>query len=545
MLAKTLFLISQLLFTFSAFAELTGQPNAETPVGRSQTSGSCSPDQKTENEEILKYCEANWDNWGVTEKPPAEELLSTTKCSSGSENALNGCGAALMAIPVMLGELTVLGLVSLTPDDKSSLAYIAQNGTLQDMQAYYANQYLREKCKLGSSEDDNKFINSNCRKPSLERIDCNPFLEQVRTAVQCRRSSETRRAYRQDEQKSVLAPAQKLYDEQQARKAAEIKYKNDLAKLRSTCGPIMNPYSESYTKMFLNPLNYMGTATANYLKPDAATVAKYNQCLADNSKENPALQEELKKNGAGLIGSMVGGIESLKCYRQDLQAQFKCEIAAAVLTGGTGAGLTAVKKLGRSAVDRQLARAAGRASAEVAEAAPKIFPLAPATLPRTNAIEEFIRKTGRDVEVRSIPGVGDVLYDNATNQPLFRFDYRVDARDGIPKFKKITAEVGLDSSRENFLTEAKGNGFYSYFFNRMVQKYPNVKMLHSDLWYDNLDAFRKNIDAGYSPLEAYKGTPAYRVYMQNGFTEIKPESIRINYDSSGKISGVTATVVKP
>lgn len=349
MIAKVICIVLLLPIHFYANAEMVSESISENNSTTPMSFSTCTVKQKEENDKILQFCEKNWETWGVTEKPPTSELLSTTKCSSGKENALNGCGQALMAIPALLGELAVVGLIKLTPEDKTSLSYISQYGTLQDMQAYYANKYLREKCKLGSDADDHRFIDSNCRKPSLEKIDCNPFLDEVRTAIKCRNSSETRRAYRQDEKQAVLAPAQKVYQDQQARKAAEIKYKNELAILRKTCGPIMNPYSESYTKMFFNPIDYLGTASTNFIKPDASTVAKYNQCLIDNSKNNKALQDELKKNGAGLVGALIGSIDSLKCYREDIQAQLKCEIALAVVSGGTAAGIMIAKKLGKKA----------------------------------------------------------------------------------------------------------------------------------------------------------------------------------------------------
>lgn len=363
----------------SAFGEVTSQPSAENSITPKEKPGSCTQEQAAKNLETLKYCDQNWENWGVTEKPPKDELLSTTNCSSSTENTLNGCSQALMSLPILVGELAISGLVKLSPDDKTSLSYISQYGSLQDMQAYYTNQFLRQNCKLGSQEDDNRFLDLHCRQPSLEKIDCNPFLDQVRAAVHCRRSSETRAAYR-EHKTEVLAKAQKLYDDQQTRRTSEMNHRAALQNIRATCGAIMNPYSESYTKMFLNPMAFIGTAAKNYLKPSKDVVAKYNKCIDDNSKDNPRLRQELQKNGAGLVGALVGNIESLQCYRPDLQAEFKCEIAIAVLSGGTAAGVTAAKKLGRKAVNAHLARTTinttGHAAAPVVDPSMRI----PATL---------------------------------------------------------------------------------------------------------------------------------------------------------------------
>jgi hypothetical protein len=336
-------------------AELTESASMEDGNSASIKIDACTTEQKEENEEIIRHCETNWKKWGFSEKPPLDELLSATTCHSSSNNTIKGCEQALMSLPVLFGEIAVIGMVKLTPADKQSLPYLSQNGTLQDMQAYYANQYLREKCLLGSTEDDTRFIDSNCYKPSVEKIDCNPYLEKVRKAMQCRNSPATRRWYKSNEKLAVINPAQKLYKEQMERKAAEMRHKDELSKLKAVCGPIMNPYSETYKKIFLHPLRYLGTNSANFIKPNSETVEKYNKCILDNSKGNTALQNELQKNGSGLIGSVLGSFESLKCYRKDIQAQLKCEVAMAIASGGTAIGLATLKKLTKKKLETKLA----------------------------------------------------------------------------------------------------------------------------------------------------------------------------------------------
>ncbi len=543
-----------LFYTLLAGAELTITPGDSSPSTSKRGHGNCSGEESAKNIEILQYCNDNWDRWGVTEKPPKEELISPTSCPSTSSSALNGCADALMAFPVLLGEMTIVGLVKLAPEDKQSLAYIAQNGSLQDMQAHYSAEFLRTKanCGLGSAEEDQRHMNKNCTQNladnSADRKEaCNKALDTVRAAVTCRRSPETRALYKQHKDE-IVADAQKLYNQKLDRENTKKEKKASLENLKNKCGPIMNPYSESYTKMFLNPLRYIGQATANFVKPDPSAVAKYNKCIADNSKDDPEFQDKLKKSGGSLVDSMTGNIESLKCYRKDLQIKFKCEIAAAVISGGAGGAVLAAKKLGRKAVDAQLKRSARKGTAEVASAAvdtPKKFPLAPAGTPRTDALAEYTARTGREVETRVVPGAGEVIVDKETGQAIFRFKYKWDGRDGTPKFKDITAEVVQNESRDGFKQEYKGHGFYSYFFNKMVRNNPEVKRIESDLWYDNAEMFRRNMDAGYSPVEAFKGTAAYRVYLQNGFTEIQEDTIRIRRDATGKITGVTATVLKP
>ena len=83
-------------------------------------------------------------------------------------------------------------------------------------------------------------------------------------------------------------------------------------------------------------------------------------------------------------------------------------------------------------------------------------------------------------------------------------------------------------------------------FHRMVQAAPEVRLSTvSELTYDNMRILREHVELGYDPVEAFKATPAYRVRLQNGFTEIIPESIRIFRDRDGNFSDIELVMRRP
>lgn len=311
--------------------------------------GSCSADQYRKNIEILKTCSESWNRWGVDTPPPVEELLDPKQCSTAlqfSKNIAGGCAEAVISVPAMLGELYIRGVVSAAGQDTDSYGYVSQNGSLLDIENYLTNQWVRSRCRFADHTEDNQYMATQCRQ--VEQIDCNGFLNEIRAATACRRSQETKNEYAKMKAE-LKQKANEIYREQQERKAFEAQHKTDLKALRDKCSKHLNKYSESYAKIFLNPLTYLATETASALRPNPEAVKNYNACILENSAGNKELQEKLLKTTAGIVDGVVGHVESLKCYREDIQLKLKCDLALS-LTGVAGAGKVLVKKLGRNAL---------------------------------------------------------------------------------------------------------------------------------------------------------------------------------------------------
>ncbi len=101
------------------------------------SSNQCTPEEKQANLDILAECNTNWEKWGVSPKPNSSELRDPNNCSSlASLGTLQGCADALVAFPIFIGEMALMGARALSPIDKKSFMYISQNGSLKEIEAY-------------------------------------------------------------------------------------------------------------------------------------------------------------------------------------------------------------------------------------------------------------------------------------------------------------------------------------------------------------------------------------------------------------------------
>ncbi len=184
------------------------------------------------------------------------------------------------------------------------------------------------------------------------------------------------------------------------------------------------------------------------------------------------------------------------------------------------------------------------------------YPALPPSGPRVNALEEFTARTGTPVEVRAIltpNGPFEAIVDTATGRPLFFWKRRISSYGGEAAFDRIEANVSLQPGARIDVPESlvydpnlQGQGFYSYMFNRMVREAPDVRQtIVSGLESDNLARLRQLVEQGYSPIEAFRGTPAYRVRIQNGFTEIIEDSVRILRDRDGNFVNIELVMRRP
>jgi hypothetical protein len=166
----------------------------------------------------------------------------------------------------------------------------------------------------------------------------------------------------------------------------------------------------------------------------------------------------------------------------------------------------------------------------------------PIGLPRVHALEDYAQATGEPLFVQFSGDNGPAIVERRTGRTLFVFNYQL-ARlaSGQTYISKIETQVAEDE-HGNFNSDFKGFGFYSYMFHQMILDRPDIIEIHADLVSDNLAAINNLMDAGYSIAEAIKGSPSYRVYSQNGFSQIDSTSIRYKLSGDGFLSSIQYTV---
>jgi hypothetical protein len=79
----------------------------------------------------------------------------------------------------------------------------------------------------------------------------------------------------------------------------------------------------------------------------------------------------------------------------------------------------------------------------------------------------------------------------------------------------------------------------------MVKQNSDVHLIKATLAYDNLQRVKQLVKEGYSVAEAIKGMASYRVYAQNGFTDIDIASLHFGTNASGDITSLEYMVRRP
>jgi len=303
-------------------AELSGGVIETTSIQTDQTSesGTCTPRQIQENQAIIDHCNANWESWGIDPPDDPSEMRQANNCAGflSSETALS-CGDAVMALPVLLGQLTALGMAATIPIDKNTFSYVSQNGTLQEIEAYLNGEFFKEICGLAPWE--------------------------VNTHVS-----------------QYASQARQIKAIQDQRRALEERRSSEISRIRSSCRTEMRVLDGTTTMLLASPL-YIASLAQARIAPTSAQVQTFANCVERETTESPELREELAGAANGFISQISGSLSSLKCYNARLRKKLTCEITIAVLSGGTALTASAIRRLGREGTE-QLNRRIGREGAE-------------------------------------------------------------------------------------------------------------------------------------------------------------------------------------
>ncbi len=349
--------------------ELAGSnQNSPPQVASSNEVNQCTPEAKQKNIDILTECNSSWEAWGITPKPGSEELRDPNNCSSlASLGTLEGCADALVAFPIFIGEMALRGMLATIPADKSSFAYVSQNGSLQEIKSYLSNEFLREKCSVGPN-DFNTYVDQKCptdvtqtnphTNPQGAQTCRQEALKKVQSARSCIRLPETRNTYRSQASR-LNTQALDIKRRQDERKAREVQFQRDIQSIKSSCDHNLNQLRGSMTA-YLMPIQFLVAETRNALLPNKSKVQEFNDCVERQTRGKKELREALLKNSTGIIEQISGSFQSIKCYKERDRKALQCEIAMGVLTGGAGLSAFAVKKLGRASVKQYSRRVASR-----------------------------------------------------------------------------------------------------------------------------------------------------------------------------------------
>ncbi len=367
----SLFLRWLFLFFFSLTGFIpVGQAEVTAPgAGEASVSPRCEADV-ARNREIIANCNANWSNWGIDPQPPANELRSMDECNSGvissGGNFLRGCASAVAAPFVFVGTLGALGIAHLaTQEDTNSDRYIFANGTQQEILARLAENWMIENCGLGSVREA-EFIDQNCGSRAEDHIegsrDCNPFLEQLREQQACRRTSETRQAYR-EASLGLERQASVIFSEQQEINRNRENHESAVREIQQDCGVHINPYRRNIIARF-GTVQSLTREMIHQLQPNAENVNAFNDCVQNHPSSNEEIVQSLMQESSGLIDAAVSEYESFSCYNATIRNELYCDVAAVVLSGGTLAAKS-LTRLGRRGIAGALPDASDVAGALV------------------------------------------------------------------------------------------------------------------------------------------------------------------------------------
>ncbi|MGH1467275.1 MAG: hypothetical protein ACRBBP_00130 [Bdellovibrionales bacterium] len=401
------FLFATLLYTsFSFGSELAGGvetagEGAAAVATSTAVDNSCTPAEVQENQSIVNECNSKWSEWGVNPVPPASQLRDVNNCSGlVSMGTLEGCGDALVAFPIFMAEMGARAMLATIPTDKNTLAYVSQNGSLQEIAAFLTNEFFTETCRISPVEEAS-YVDKMCEQSvetnahlaasGVSQTCRAEALQEVQEAAACRSSSETRRKYRALNAE-LNERARTIKAAQDERKRVEEQFATDMQDIKNSCGVYMNPLRGTMTR-YLAPFRYLAKEMQNIAKPRPSEVQQFNDCIERKTVGKLELREALVKSSTGLMAQIAGSFSAIKCYSERERKQLMCEIAIGVVTGGATLGPSALKMLGPKAA-AGWAKLTGRAGARAPAGAPNRAlreSTSPETLARNGALSDAER----------------------------------------------------------------------------------------------------------------------------------------------------------
>ncbi|RYZ72112.1 MAG: hypothetical protein EOP05_11360 [Proteobacteria bacterium] len=273
------------------------------------------------------------------------------------------------------------------------------------------------------------------------------------------------------------------------------------------------------------------------------------------------------------VDALVGSkLDSWPCLNSKGRTQATCDfISRLAATYFTGKASGAFKLAGRGArkglrvvQDSQIAAALKSTRSKFAKRAEPVkapaavapkplritggpeFQMRPVNKPNTRALQTYTEKTGVKVEVREF-GYDRFIVESETNRGLFSLKYklRTDPTTKEMYIHGIVAGVEQTPDKLGHRADLKGNGFYSHLMERMVRENPQARAIEAKLEYDNLAQINKMIKEGYSVEQAIRSTPSYRVYSENGFTQIDLSTLEVQPRADGSVGSILYRVRKP
>jgi len=413
-----------LLFNISNSEELSGGAEGDSLSASSVQAepGVCSSTDIQENRAIIATCSRNWENWGI-EPPPASELRTPNDCSGivSSETAL-ACGDAILALPIFFAEMAAMGIAATIPVDRNTLAYVSQNGSLQEIQTYLAGDMVRDVCGIAPWEVNtypeimcptrnshfDEEAHRACRGQAVERV------QEYNT---CRRSRESREVFR-SRRSQLDARARQIKAEQDRRRALEESREADLSRIKRTCRGAMSGLNGTTALLLATPI-WLASQAQTRVAPTQAQVQAYTNCVERETEGNQELREELAHAADGVMSQISRSFSSMKCYNGRVRKQLMCEVAMGILTGGAGLTAFALRRLGRKGA-QDLAEELGRESSEevieeaveevVEDASSRAFPVGRASRETLEHIDEHVLgNQGREAVDQALADAGALL----------------------------------------------------------------------------------------------------------------------------------------
>lgn len=306
----------------------------------------CTQKQISENKKILEECNSKWAEWGI-EKPNPNELLNPQVCNSdyNMSSYTLGCASTILATPQKLGSaiLQIL-LFAQNLDDtktKKSRSYIFANGSIEEIKKYLVSDLIRKNCKLAPG-DDSEYLSQNCG--AQKNVDCNPYINDLKKANTCYRSTEFKLKYNQELPKINLE-AQKIVREQERLVEKSKQMQRDIRAINSSCRSIIDKY-QSWYNTISDPFGYLSSRFKKAIYPDKESIKKYNDCVLKHPKVSDDFKNALLEKSYGYWDQFLGNISAFKCYNPEIKAQIICDVVSSAPSKGVESTSFLTKKLG-------------------------------------------------------------------------------------------------------------------------------------------------------------------------------------------------------
>ena len=318
--------------------------NTSRGVTENSEAYTCSQERQRQNQQIRTWCDTKWTHWGVVPKPDESQLRQVNECyneeNSWSSQMKEHCPEGVLAVPIMIFNLMLIGIVASQSPERGSPGYILTHGNLAELKGHFTEEVIRSRCNGIANDRDLRLLHESlCKEGGINACPTQRQRQWEAAVVEARACKNNLRSEFR-ENPSILAEidrnAQAVFDERQRIKALIESNNQKINQIKATCDPIINP--QRYNLLRFSPYFLQIDAlkqAKDFIFPNRNAMIRYNRCVENQAVNDPELLNQLLRRTGSLIEKLYAdAFGSLKCFNSENRIKYFCEMVGRIGTGG-------------------------------------------------------------------------------------------------------------------------------------------------------------------------------------------------------------------